>query len=200
MGGPPPRRRGSGVLSGKLGVVVIAVLVLAAMAGTAAFVLRGRSDEDSARKDPPAPRPPPGSFFRERALGVAGIRPPGWRLTSTRRALRLRSPDRAGIVAVSAASSSVDPRALMTSTLAALGRSYRKVKLTSRRRADLGGRRGTAVSGSVTNSRAVRLDLLVSTAKGRRRTYLLQVFVARSAAGQRLGQAQALVNSLELTG
>lgn len=201
---PPPRRRGLRLLTGRLGVAVIAVLVLAAMAGTAALVLGGRSDDDMPRPDsgqsPPALQTPPGAFFRERALGVAGIRPAEWRLRSSRRAVRFTSPDRAGVVAISAAPSSVGPRALMTSTLAALRRSYRKTRLTRRRSADLGGRRGIAVSGSATNSGGVRLDLLVSTAKGRKRTYLLQVFVSRSAAGRRLGQAQALVNSLELTG
>lgn len=114
--------------------------------------------------------------------------------------MRLTSPGRSGLVAVSAAPRSVSAGALMTSTLSALRRSYRKASLTKRRRARLGARAGIAVSGSATNSRGVRLDLLVSTAKGGRRTYLLQVFVARSAAGLRLRQAQALVNSLELSG
>ena len=103
-------------------------------------------------------------------------------------------------MAVSAAPPSVTARALMTSTIAALRRSYREERLTRRRRADLGGNAGIAVSGSATNSRGVPLDLLLSTAKGRRRTYLLQVFVARAAARARLGEAQALTNSLELSG
>ncbi len=185
------------MLTGRLGVVVIAALVLAAMAGTAVLLLGGRAEDGRA----PTTRPPPaGTFFRARALGVAGIRPPGWQLDGGRRAVRLRSPDRTGIVAVSAIPSSVSARALMTSTLAALGRSYHRARLSGRRRANLGGQAGIAVSGSATNSRGVRLDLLVSTAKGRRRTYLLQVFVSRSAAGLRLGQAQALVDSLELSG
>lgn len=180
--------------------MVIAVLVLAAMAGTAVLVLGGRSEKGETQTTPPAPGAAAGTFFRARALAVEGIRPPGWRLARSRRAVRLTSPERAGIVAVSAAPRSVGARALMTSTLAALERSYRKVRLSRRRRAQLGGRAGIAVSGSATNSRGVRLDLLVSTAKGRRRTYLLQVFVARAAAGLRLRQAQALVNSLELSG
>ncbi len=197
---PPPPRRGLRLLTGKVGIVVIAALVLAAMAGTAVLVLGGRSEKDRAGRSSPAAGAPAGTFFRARGLAVEGIRPPGWRLASSRRAVRLTSPGRAGIVAVSAAPRSVSASALMTSTLAALGRSYRKERLSKRRGAKLGGRAGIAVSGSATNSRGVRLDLLVSTAKGRRRTYLLQVFVARAPAGLRLRQAQALVNSLELSG
>ena len=187
------------MLSGRLGVLVIAALVLAAMGGTAVLVVNGRSDDGRAETTPPASGSPAGTLFRTRALGVAGIRPRGWRLRSSRRAVRLRSPDRAAVVAVSGAPPSVSPAALMTSTLDALGRSYRGERLSRRRRAELGGNAGIAVSGSAINSRGVRLELLVSTAKGRRRTYLLQVFVAR-AARLRYVEAQVLVNSLELSG
>ena len=205
----PPPRRGLRLLTGKVGIVVIAVLVLAAMAGTAALVLDGRSDDDggarrsSSASDAPARKRPAasaGTFFRARSLGVEGIRPPGWRIARSARAVRLNSPGRAGIVAVSTAPRSVSAKALMTSTLTALRRSYGKARLSKRRGVALGGRAGIAVSGSATNSRGVRLDLLVSTARGSRRTYLLQVFVAHSAAGLRLGQAQALVESLEFSG
>ena len=195
----PPRKRVLRLFSGRLGVVVIAVLVLAAMGGTALVLLGGRSEDGRSEAGPEAPPSPAGTFFRARALGVAGIRPPRWRLKRSRRAVRLTSLDRAGLVAISTAPRSVGARALMTSTLAAVERSYRKTTLSRRRRADLGGRPGSAVSGSATNSRGVRLDLLVSTAKGLRRTYLLQVFVARTA-GLRLREAQALVDSVEISG
>lgn len=197
---PPLPTRPLRPLTGRLGVAVIAALVLAAMAGTAVLVVNDGSEDGRPETSPPGQRSPAGTFFRARAIGVAGIRPPGWRLRSSRRGARLRSPDRAAVVAVSGAPPSVSARALMTSTLAALGRSYRGERLTRRRRADVGGRPGTAVSGSALNSRGVRLELLVATANGRRRTYLLQVFVARVAVRVRLGQAQRLVNSLELSG
>ena len=199
MGRSRPQRRVLRLFSGRPGVAVIALLVLAAMGGTALVLLGGRSDDGRSETRPEAAPSPAGTFFRARALGVAGIRPPKWRLKRSPRAVRLTSIDRAGLVAISTVPPSVSARALMTSTLAAVGRSYRKATLSRRRRADLGGRPGRAVSGSATNSRGVRLDLLVSTAKGLRRTYLLQVFVAR-AAGLRLREAQALVDSLEISG
>lgn len=195
---PPPSRRGLRLFTGRLGVVVIAALVLAAMAGTAVLLLGRRSDDEQTERRPAAVQPT-GTVFRSRALGVAGIRPPGWRLRSSRRALRLTSPERAAIVAISAVPPSVSASALMSSTVAAVGRSYRNRRLSRRRRAELGGYAGFAVSGSATNSRGVRLDLLISTANGRRRTYLLQVFVARTAR-LRLVEAQGLVESLELSG
>ena len=195
---PPPSRRGLRLFTGRLGVVVISALVLAAMAGTAVLLLGRRSDDEQTERQPAAVQPT-GTVFRSRTLGVAGIRPPGWRLKSSRRALRLTSPERAAVVAISAAPPSVGASALMSSTLAAVGRSYRNQRLSRRRRAELGGYAGIAVSGSATNSRGVRLDLLISTAKGRRRTYLLQVFVAR-AARLRVVEAQGLVESLELSG
>lgn len=202
---PSPPSKALRLLTGKVGVVVIAALVLGAMAGTAVLVVGGRSEEGGAQSSPPAAGPAAarertGTSFRARALRVEGIRPPGWRLVSSRRAVRLISPGRAAIAAVSAAPPSVSASGLMTSTLTALGRSYRRARLSRRRSARLGGRAGIAVSGSATNSRGVRLDLLVATAKGRRRTYLLQVFVARTAGGLRLRQAQVLVDSLELSG
>jgi hypothetical protein len=192
-------RRGLRLFRGKLGVVVIATLVLAAMAGTAVLLLSRRSDDERTGTTRPPAVQPTGSVFRSKGLGAAGIRPPGWRLRSSRRALRLTSPERAAIVAISAAPPSVGPRALMSSTLAAVGRSYRNRRLSRRRRAEPGGYAGIAVSGSATNSRGVRLDLLISTAKGRRRTYLLQVFVARTAR-LRLVEAQGLVESVEFSG
>jgi len=178
--------------------VVISALVLAAMAGTAVLLLGRGSDDERTGTSPPAPQPT-GTVFRSAQLGVAGIRPPGWRLRGSRRALRLTSPERAAIVAISATPRSVGASALISSTLAAVGRSYRNQRLSRRRRAELGGYAGIAVSGSATNSRGVRLDLLISTAKGRRRTYLLQVFVAR-AARLRVVEAQGLVESLEFSG
>jgi hypothetical protein len=195
---PPPARRGLRLFTGRLGVVVISALVLAAMAGTAVLLLGRRSDDERTERRPPAVQPT-GTVFGSRALGVAGIRPRGWRLRSSRRALRLTSPERAAIVAISAAPPSAGASALMSSTLAAVGRSYRNQRISRRRRAELGRYAGIAVSGSATNSRGVRLDLLISTAKGRRRTYLLQVFVAR-AARLRVVEAQGLVESLEFSG
>ena len=88
----------------------------------------------------------------------------------------------------------------MTSTVAAVRRSYRRVRLTPVRAARVGGLVGRTSGGSAINSRGVRLDLVVATAKGKRRTYLLQVFVARGSGGRRLAEAQTIVNSLELTG
>ena len=197
---PPPRRRALRPFEGRVGLVVIAALVLAAMGATAALVLGGGSADGGGQTTPPGPRTAAGKLFSSRALGVAGIRPPGWRLETSRRAVRLRSPGRAGVVAVSTAPASVGARALMGSTLAALTRSYRREKLSRRRRASLGGYAGIAVSGSATNARGVRLELLVSTARGRRRTYLVQAFVAHSAGALRLAEAQVLVDSLELSG
>ena len=195
---PPPLRRGLRLFTGKLGVLVISALVLAAMAGTAVLLLSRGSADEPTRARPPAVQPT-GSVFSSRGLGAAGIRPPGWRLRSSRRALRLTSPERAAVVAISAAPPAVGAGALMSSALAAVGRSYRNRRLSGRRHAELGGYAGIAVSGSATNSRGVRLDLLISTAKGRRRTYLLQVFVARTAR-LRLVEAQGLVESVEFSG
>ena len=195
---PPPPRRGLRLFTGRVGVVVISALVLAVMAGTAVLLLDRRSDDERTGARSPDVQPT-GTVFRSRALGAAGIRPPGWRLKRSGRALRLTSPERAAIVAISGAPLSVGARALMSSTLAAVGRSYGNRRLSRRRRAELGGHAGIAVSGSATNSRGVRLDLLISTAKGRRRTYLLQVFVARTAR-LRLVEAQGLVESLEFSG
>lgn len=188
------------MLTGKTGILVIAALVLAAMGATAAL-LRSRSDDGDGGSSTSTLEAPAGQAFRAKRLGVAGVRPPGWRLRRLRRAVRLTSPDRAGLVAVSATPFPVSARALLASTSAAVRRSYRGVRFARRRAVKLGGIGGTMADATATNSRGVRLDLLVATAKGRRRTYLLQVFVARDAlGGPRLAEAQAIVDSLELSG
>lgn len=183
------------MLSSRIGLALVFVLALAAMAGTAALVLPDGSEEPEATSSPPQ-----GVIFRAPRLGIVGVRPARWRLERSPRAVRVRSPDRAGLVAVSATPSPVSASALMASTLAAVRRSYRGARLSARRRTRVGGLAGTAVGGRAANSRGVRLDLLLATAGGRRRTYLLQVFVARAAAGRRLAEAQDVVNSLELSG
>ena len=168
------------------------------MAVTAVFVLRDRPEDGGTETT--GSLPGRGVIFQARRLGITGVRPPTWRVKRSRRAIRLTSPDRAGLVAISATPFSVGTRALMSSTLAAVRRSYRGVRLTRVQRTRLGGIPGSTSGGTATNSRRIRLDLVVAAAKGKRRSYLLQVFVARQASGRRLAEAQTILNSLELSG
>ena len=169
------------------------------MAVTAVLVLRDPSDEPKSGTTS-SPLPKRGVLFELRRLGVVGVRPPGWRVKRSSRAVRLASPDRAGLVGVSVAPSSVGAGPLIASSLATVRRSYRRAKLTKINRARVGGIPGRTSGGTAVNSRGVPLDLVIATAEGRRRTYLLQVFVARGAGGRRLAEAQTIVNSLELSG
>jgi len=104
------------------------------------------------------------------------------------------------LVAVSATPFAVGDRTLVGSALAAVRRSYRSVRLTPAKRTLVGGIAGRISAGTAVNSRGIRVDLVIAAAKGKRRTYLLQVFVARQAAGRRLAEAQTILNSLELSG
>ncbi|MGI8945616.1 MAG: hypothetical protein ACR2GL_05180 [Thermoleophilaceae bacterium] len=178
---------------------MVAALALAAMAVTAVLVLRDSSDQSATPTTESPPRQQ-GVRFGAARLGIVGFRPRSWRVTRSPRAIRVRSPDRAGLVGVSVAPSSVGPRALIGSSLAAVRRSYRRVRLAPVRRARIGGVAARTTGGTATNSSGVRLDLVLVSAKGSRRTYLIQAFVARSAAGTRLAEAQQIVNSLDLTG
>jgi len=181
--------------------VLIAVMVAAVMAVTAVLVLgrdgeRRASDEDrAARRGPPSV-----VLFRSPRLGVVGARPRSWHLGRLRSAIRLRSPDRSSLVAIAAAPPRITPRRLLSSTLQALDRSYSRVRISRSRSALVGNLRGRALRAFGVNSRGVRLDVLVATAKGRRRTYLLQVFTSRGAPRRRVAQGQTIVTSLELRG
>ncbi len=177
-------------------------MVAAVMAATAVVVLgrdgeQGASDED--RAAPPRGRPSV-VLFRSPRLGVIGARPRSWPLGRLRSAVRLRSPDRSSLVAVATAPPRITPRRLLSSTLQALDRSYSRVRVSKSRTALVGNLRGRALRAFAVNSRGVRLDVLVATAKGRRRTYLLQVFTSRGAPKRRIAQGQAIVSSLELRG
>lgn len=172
------------------------------MAVTAVLVL-GRDGERRASDEARTARlrgPPPLVLFRSARLRVVGVRPRSWALDRVRSAIRLRSPDRSSLVAVAVAPPRVTPRRLLSSTLQALDRSYSRVRTSRSRRALVGNLRGRALRAFGVNSRGVRLDVLVATAKGRRRTYLLQFFTSRGAPRRRVAQGQTIVTSLELRG
>jgi hypothetical protein len=168
------------------------------MAVTAAVVLSGGSEGDEEGRRGAAEAP--GTPFRARALRIRGIRPEGWRLRRTRRAVRLTAPGRSALVAVSATPFPVGGPALLRSTLDAIRRSYRRVRMFRRGSGRLGGLPARTANAAATNARRARVDLIVAAARGRRRSYLLQVIVARGAPADLVIEAQSIVNSLRLSG
>jgi hypothetical protein len=64
----------------------------------------------------------------------------------------------------------------------------------------LGGLSGAGATVEIVNGDGAQVRVLLSALDGRRRTYLVQAFSAGSGGGASLAQAQALLNSLKLTG
>ncbi len=149
---------------------------------------------------PTASAPPPlGEGARDRGLRVRYRVPKGWRESRRASAIRLRSRDRTAEIVIAAPAPAARAGRLLEDTLAAIRRSYDAVQVNPGSGREIGGlrARGAVISA---RSEATPLRILVAVAKGRKRAYLVEVFTAEDAPGERLREAQVALNSLRLGG
>lgn len=137
----------------------------------------------------------------EQSLGVELRVPEGWTREQKRNVLELQSKDRAARVAISAPGPAADAKQLHSEVIAGLRDSYRDFDVARNiDKAPLGGLKGqaTVASGTPPKKSETTQRILVTTAEGKQRAYLVAVFTAGDPSSSVL-EAQALVSNLRFT-
>lgn len=178
-------------------VVLILLFMVLNVVIIAAVLIFKDSDSDDDKDSAPIPRA--GSVVVDRAIGVRIRMPRGWLRERRRHAVVFRSPDSTTIMSVSLPPGADRSRAVLGTAVDAIRRGYRRVRVRR-----IGGKVAglPAVSRvvSATNSKRVRLNILVAGVQGRRRAWLVQVFSGPGARGTRLPEAQVALGTLRLRG
>ena len=177
--------------------VLMAVIGLA-IAIPVTIIVRG--DDDSEAPTAPEPQlPEVGEVQFDRDLGVELRLPAGWKRKREGEAVTLKSQDGTVLIGISTPGPEEDVDAIQAAAVDAIKSEYRAVKVvdTSKKR-KLGGRPAqVAVISARHPKERSPLRILVGTAKGERRAYLVEVFASGS---QGLVEAQVLLNNLSLEG
>ena len=169
---------------------------LLALAIVAALGLRAGSDDTPATSADATARV--SAVTVDPAIGASVVAPAGWTAKHDKQALRLTSPDRTTLLAVSTPGPARDAHRVFESTLTQIRRDYRDVSVSALAGQKLAGRPTEAALVSAVNRRGDRVKILVGAAEGRRRAYLFQASMAEGAPAKRLVQAQTALNGLQL--
>jgi predicted Zn-dependent protease len=171
------------------------VAVLAAVGAVLAFSAGDDDDEG----DADVSLPELGRAIEVRGLGIRIERPSGWKASREAGAVKLTSPDRSTLIAVSAPGEADEAAAVFRDTLAAIRDGYEDVEVRLERPGRLGGLRAANASVQATNEAGGRLSALVAVARGEEHAYLVEVFAPQG--GGELVEAQAVLSTgLRLSG
>jgi hypothetical protein len=167
------------------------------------IAVRGGDDESDGGATTVEPEVPPvGEIEFDRKLGVELRVPEGWKRRERDNAITYRSNDGTVLIAITAPGPADDVDAIQRGALNAIESQYRKVEVADKSSGQrLGGRR--AVTAAITArhpKEGTPLRILVSTAKGDKRAYLVEVFASGSDPTAALVEAQVLLNNLRLKG
>ena len=177
---------------------VLMAIVGLAIAVPVTIIVRGGDDPEA----PTAPEPQVpevGEVQFDRDLGVELRLPAGWKRKREGDAVTFKSQDGTVLIGISAPGPEEDVDAIQAAAVDAIKSEYRAVKVvdTSKKR-KLGGRPAqVAVISARHPKKGSPLRILVGTAKGERRAYLVEVFAS---GGEALVEAQVLLNNLSLEG
>ena len=125
--------------------------------------------------------------------------PKGWTQKTKREVLTLRSHDRTVRIGLAAPAAADESDQVLRDALAGLKGSYESVEVNPGSGKTLG---GLPAKGAVIHAQGDNIDLsiLVSVMRGKKRTYLVEVFTAAAAPPKPVAQAQQFLNSLKLKG
>ena len=169
------------------------------------IAVRGGGGDDTEESQPPPTEleaPPVGDLEVDRKLGVELRIPEGWKRKKEGDAVTFRAKDGTVLIAISAPGPAGHVDAVQDAALDAIDSQYKKVEVVSRSKKRRLGRRPaeTAAITAEHPKRGTPLRILVSTAKGDKRAYLVEVFASGSNPNAALVQAQVLLNNLRLEG
>lgn len=158
-----------------------------------------RSGSDDGSESAPAPElPEVGILEFDRDLGAELRLPKGWTRDRKHSAVTFRSPNREVVIAVSAPGPREDADPIQRQARLVAEQEYERISVVDQLKGIRVGDRpasGVVLSGRRPKGGEVRI--LIATARGEKRAYLIQVLAAGSSA---LAEAQALLNNLKLEG
>lgn len=179
------------------------VLVPVAIIAAVLIAMSGGGKKDPRPKANAAARLPKlGGSFAYSSIGVSGSLPKGWKATKNARGslVRLTSPDRRAVIAIGADRAATNAGAVLKTALSTGRATYRTQTVKRLPSAKLAGLTAQNAVLFGRNRRGVPIRVLLASARGRKLTYLLEVFTAQSSPAQRLVEAQRILLSLRLTG
>lgn len=142
----------------------------------------------------------PATFDKD--LEVRMRLPKGWTQNRKEGVLLLKSADGQARVALSSPGPDEDADQLHSEVLAAFGDAYERFEIgTKKKKAKIGGLRGESSSMEArAKGEAQELGIVVSTAAGKKRAYLVVAYTPLVQPGTSTVEAQALINELKLVG
>ncbi len=153
---------------------------------------------------PPAIEVPElGAVEFNRELGVEVRLPDDWRKRSKKGVLELRALTGGATIAISAPAKPDEADALHDDALATLRRDYKRAEVLQKaKRTRIGGLKGTAtaLAAKQPGKRGEPIRILLNTAKGDKRSYLVLVFAVAPNPGSAIVDAQAVLNEIRLVG
>jgi hypothetical protein len=167
------------------------------------LLLRGGDDDNRApagtQVTTPLPEPELGDAKSDQGLDVDYRIPDGWSQAKKESAIRLASDDHAVQIVIAAPADASQASGVLDQTLASIRDGYDDVKISRGSGKKVGGleAKGAVVRASTGD---VGLRILVATAAGDERAYLVEVFTAADVGPADLRSAQAALNSLKLKG
>lgn len=180
-------------------------IVLMAIVGLAVAIpvtlLIGEKDEPAAPEAIVVPDPQLQATEYDRDLGLELKLPDGWTKKRSKDVLTLSSADKAARVAISAPGPAEDANQLHSEVIAGLRDTYKSVEtLNKLPSTSIGDLKGKATALAVTTKGGDDMRILVSTAKGDKRAYLVVVFTRADDPGESTLEAQALLNEVKFVG
>lgn len=172
-------------------------VVAAIVAVPLTLILRGGDDDRGGG----AERDAAGIVALERvpSLDIALRVPRDWERKRRKGTLALRSANGNVLIALAAPGPADDVADIQREAVATIEREYRRVSVADTSRGVIGGRRArSAVLSAEHPKTGESLQVLVATAKGREKAYLVEVYASGDPQG--LLQGQAVLNNLELNG
>lgn len=164
------------------------------------IVLRS-SDSPDGPLPAPVSVPQVGGPTTDRALGVSYQLPKGWSQNKKAGVIDLRSSDRATGVTISAPAKPDEVTPVLDDAVNTLRGASKSVAVLGRLGDEkLGGLQGKGELITLLNHSGARVRTLLLAVSGKQHTYLVQSFTAGYGSGAPLGEGQALLNSLKLTG
>jgi len=163
------------------------------------LLVRSGSGADRA----PAPdvqTPSLGKIEVDRALEVTFRLPKGWRSKREGSVLGLRSGDGTTGITISAPGPAGDAEELRTAVLADLRSSFERFQVTKQFKRKIGGLKGHLATIDASRAKQGPSSLLVGTAAGKEKAYLVVVSSAGKEPTDSLVEAQAVLNEIELKG
>jgi hypothetical protein len=178
--------------------VLLMFIVGLAVAIPVTLLLRGDDDEPAPATTSVVPALNPG--VNDKGLDAHYQVPKGWKESRQGGAIKLQSRDKTTLIAIAAPAAASQSEQVLDDAIAGVKSGYRDVDIHPGSGKKVGGLKAKGAVATAKTPDGGALRILIAVAKGKRHTYLVEVFTAANANPQRLAEAQVALNSLQLQG